>query len=139
ERPALQVPREDDVDDVLRREATHRRDRVDDRDGPLDRNLVFQAAPRGELAVWRAPEPLARVHAPAGEQPVGPPVLLVPAQEDPPAPAQDRGDPDARLGAPPASAALEEPNPRTPRSVAGSSSTSAVWTDATCTTTSWAI
>jgi hypothetical protein len=47
-----------------------------------------------------------------------PPVLLVPAEQDPPAPAQDRRHADARLGAHQASAGLDDPNPRTPRSVA---------------------
>ena len=92
-----------------------------------------------ELPVQRPHEALARVHAPAGKQPVRPAVLLVPAEQDPPAPAQDRRHADPGLGAHQASARLEEPNPRTPRSVAGSSSTSAVSTGANGTTTSWAI
>src|SRR5262245_44896552 len=135
----LEVAREDDVDDVLRGDAVSRRDRVDDRDRTLDGNLVVQPDLFGQLPVQRADEALTRVHPTAGEQPVRAAVLLVPAEQDPSAPAQDRGHPDPRLGAHHASARLEEPKPRTPRSVGGSSSTSAVSTAANGTTTSWAI
>ncbi len=41
ERASGQVAGEDDVDDVLRGEAARRRDRVGDRHGALDRNLVL--------------------------------------------------------------------------------------------------
>ena len=60
QRPAAQIPGEDDVDDVLRGEAPHRRDRVDDRDGPLHGRLVDPDLFR-ELAMERVDEALARV------------------------------------------------------------------------------
>ena len=50
ERPAPQVTREDDVDDVLRGEAAHGRDRVDDRDRALERDQVVDPDLLGELA-----------------------------------------------------------------------------------------
>src|SRR5262245_10542420 len=139
ERPPLEVAREDDVNDVLRSEAAHRSDRVDDRHRALDGNLVVHPHLLGELAMQRADEALARVHTASRQQPVRAALLLVSAEEDAPAPAQDRRHPDARLGRHYASSRLDEPNPRTPRSVPGSSSTSAVWADAIGTTTSWAI
>ena len=49
QRPAAEVAREDDVHHVLRGEAPHRRDRVDDRDRPLDRQLLVDADLLAEL------------------------------------------------------------------------------------------
>src|SRR5207249_12269246 len=113
ERPAAEIAREDDVDDVLRGEGPSRSDRVDDRDRSLERKLVGDPDLLAELAVQRPDQALTGVHAPAGEEPVLAPGLLVPAKEDPSSPAQDRRDPDAGLDR---HHAAEEPNPRTPRS-----------------------
>jgi hypothetical protein len=59
ERPAAEIAREDDVDDVLGREALHRRDRVDDRDGPLHGDVLADAYLFGELPTKRVDEALA--------------------------------------------------------------------------------
>jgi hypothetical protein len=99
ERTTGQVACEDDVDDVLRGEAAHRRDRVDDRNRPLHRDLVLDPDLLGQLAVERVDEALAGVDAPAREQPVVATVLLVPAEQEAPLPAQQRGDADAGLKA----------------------------------------
>ena len=134
ERALAQVAREDDVDDVLRGEAANRRDRVGDSDRPLDRHLVVDPHLLPQLAVEGVDEAFARVHPAAREEPVLAAALLVPAEQDAPLPAQDRGDPDARLHH-----GCEEPKPRTPRSLSGSSSTSASSSSGTGRTTSWAI
>src|SRR3954447_712075 len=136
ERPAAEVAGEDDVDDVLGCEAAHGRDRVDDRDRPFDRHLVGDTDLLGELAVQRVDERLARVDSPTGQKPAVAAGLFMPAEEDPPLPAQHRGDADAWLRA---HQSFDEPNPRTPRSLSGSDSTSTVATSGTGTTTSWAI
>src|SRR5947207_15763159 len=77
ERAPLEVRREDDVDDVLGREAAHRRDRIDDRDRALDGNLVGDSHLLRKLAMERADEALARVDSTPRQQPVLAPVLLV--------------------------------------------------------------
>src|SRR5437763_4125376 len=135
ERAPAEVAGEDDVDDVLRGEAPDGRDRVDDRDGALDRQLLVDSDLLRELAVQGVDEALARVHAAAREEPVLLAGLLVAAEEHAVAPAQDRGHADPRLG----SHRADEPNPRTPRSLAGSSSTSSSSSSATGTTRSCAI
>ena len=97
ERAAAQVAREDDVDDVLRREAADRCDRVDDRDRAFHRNLVLDPDFLGQLAVQRVDEALAGVHAAARQEPVLAVVLLVTAEQQAGLPAQQRRDPDPRL------------------------------------------
>src|SRR6185436_4747144 len=60
---------EDDVDDMLRPEAPLRRDRLHDRDGPLDRNLVAvvnQSRLLRELTRQRVRQAFPAVHAAAG-------------------------------------------------------------------------
>src|SRR6266545_3811190 len=136
ERAPTEIAREDDVDDVLRREAAYRRDRVDDRDGPLDRQLVVDPDLLRQLAVEGVDEALARVHTATREQPVLLPALLVTTEKDASPPAQDRRDTDPRLSW---HHDADEPKPRTPRSVAGSSSTSIGSGSATGMTTSCAI
>jgi hypothetical protein len=70
ERAAAEIACADDVDDVLRRRGAHRRDRVDDRNGPLQRQLVENADLLRKLAVQRVNQALARVDAAAGKKPV---------------------------------------------------------------------
>jgi len=68
ERP-VERPGEDDMDDVLRPEAAFRRDRLDDRDRPLDRQLVaiaHEARLFRQLALQRVDERLAARHAAPG-------------------------------------------------------------------------
>src|SRR5690349_17841066 len=84
----------------------------------------------------RVGERLAGVDAAAGEQPVLLAGLLVAAEQHAVAPAQDCGDADPRLGP---HQTRDEPNPRTPRSLSGSSSTSTRSTSGTATSSSWAI
>src|SRR5205823_6168729 len=88
-----------------------------------------------ELAVQRVDEALAAVDATAGEQPILPARFLVSAEKHAPLPAQDCRDPDARLRR----HVAEDPNPRTPRSLAGSSSTSTSSNSGIGNTTSCAI
>src|SRR6185295_10100652 len=76
---------------------------------------------------------LARLDAAAREEPVLAAVLLVAAEQDPVAPAQQRRDADARL------VHRDDPKPRTPRSLSGSSSTSCSSSSGTASTTSCAI
>ena len=102
----------------VRGKAADRRDRVHDRDRPLTRDLVGHADLLRQLAVQRAHEALAGVHATPGQQPVRPARLLVPAEQDPSSPLQDRRHPNPRFRR---HQALDEPKPRTPRSLAGSS------------------
>jgi len=136
ERTAPEIAREDDVHDVLRREAPLRGDRVDDRNGALERQLEADSDLLRELPVQRVHEALARVDSAAGQQPVLASGLLVPAEKDASVPAEDRRDADSWLGA---HQAADEPKPRTPRSASGSSSTSTGVIPGTGTTTSWAI
>src|SRR4051794_27466267 len=82
ERASGEIAREDDVHDVLRLQSALRRDRVDDRDRALDRQLVPDPDLLVELPVERIDEALAGVDAAAREQPVlAAACLLVPAQE----------------------------------------------------------
>ena len=77
---AVELAGEDDVDDVLRPQAPLRRDRLDDRDRPLDGQLVVlpdEPCLLRELALERVHERLAAANASAGEQPVLSPALLV--------------------------------------------------------------
>ena len=113
---AVEVAGEDDVDDVLRAQRALGRDRVDERHRALDRRRL-DAHLLAELAVERVDEALARLHAPAREQPHLPPALLVSAQEHAAVPAEDRRDPDARLAH---HYSALEPKPRSPRSLSGS-------------------
>src|ERR671934_220112 len=119
---------------TTRGERAHGCDRVDDRHRPLDRNLVGDPQLLGQLPVERVDEALPRVHAPARQEPVLPLPLFVPAEEHASPPAENRGDADPRLGH-----YLDDPKPRTPRSLSGSSSTSASSISGTGSTTSWAI
>src|SRR5438874_8846920 len=135
ERAAAEVAGEDDVNHVLGRERTHGCDRIDDRDRPLDRQLVRDPELLDQLTVQRSDEALARVHAASRKQPVVAIALLVPAEEDAPAPAQDRGDANPRLG----HQLPDDPWPRTPRSVTGSSFVSASSSSGTSSTTSCAM
>src|SRR6185312_10260453 len=136
ERSPAEIAREDDVHDMLRREAVPRGDRVDECDGSFHRELIVDADLLGELAVQRVDETLAAVDAAAGQKPVLLARLLVAAEEHAPLPAQDRRDTDARLGL---HHVAEDPNPRTPRSLAGSSSTSTSSSSGIGRTTSCAI
>ena len=77
ERAALEITGEDDVDDVLRGEAAHRRNRIDDRHGPLDRDLVGDPHLLGKLAMKGPDEAFARIDSAAWEEPVLAPGLLV--------------------------------------------------------------
>src|SRR5262249_43199674 len=116
-----------------------RRDRVDERDRAFEGELVVLADDAGlllQLAHERLDEALPRPDAATREEPVLLSRLFVPCEEDPAVPAQDRRHADARLAR---HQTVEEPNPRTPRSDSGSSSTSTGVTLATGRTTSWAI
>src|SRR5438067_10877810 len=70
ERTSGEIAGEDDVHDVLRLELRLRRDRVDDRDRALERNLVGETDLFRELAMERVDEALPRVDPASGEQPV---------------------------------------------------------------------
>jgi len=66
---AVQLAGEDDMDDVLRPQTPLRRDRLDDRDRPLDRQLVaiaHEARLFRQLALQRVDERLAARHAAPG-------------------------------------------------------------------------
>ena len=67
--------------------------------GPSTGSFVVDPDLLRELAVQRVDEALARVDAAARQQPVLLSRLLVPAEQHPALPAQDRRDADARLGA----------------------------------------
>src|SRR5579864_1264740 len=137
EGPAGEIAGEDDVDNMLGNERALRGDRVHDRDRPLDRDLVLDAYLLAQLPVQRVGEALARVDAAAGQEPVVAATgLLVLAEQDPLLPPQHCRYPDARLER---HHTADEPNPRTPRSLSGSSSTSIGSTSGTCSTTSCAI
>src|SRR5262249_49813429 len=125
---------EDDVDDVAVVLRPVRGDRLGDRDRALEEDLFNDADLLRELAAERLGQRLAALDAAAREQPV---LLARPrlaAQENPPAPAQERGDGEGR-----AAHRRDEPNPRTPRSDSGSSSTTTSSTSGTGTITSWAM
>src|SRR6266508_3804024 len=119
ERAAPQMPGEDDVDDVLGGPA-RRRDRVRDRHRALEDEVLGEPHLLLELVTERIDERLSRVDAAARQQPVLAPRLLLADEEDPGLPPQDHGHADAGFH----HTAREEPNPRTPRSLAGRSSTS---------------
>ena len=122
-------PGEHDVDDVLRPEAPLGRDRLDDRHGAFDGELLVLPHEPGllrQLAVERLDERLAAAQAAAGQQPVLAAALLVAAEKDRAVPSQHGGDADPRLGS---HQAPEEPRPPSPRSLGGSSSTSTSSTD----------
>ncbi len=89
-----------------------------------------------ELALERTHEALAAPHPAAGEQPDLAARLHVPEEQDAPAPAEDRRNADPRL---PHAQLADDPNPREPRSLVASSSTSTSRTEATGTMTSWAM
>src|SRR2546430_10471638 len=97
QRASAEVAREDDVDDVLGREALHGRDRVDDRDRALNRHLLADSELLPELSVQRIDQALPRVHAPARQQPVLLAGLLVAAEQHPVVPTQQRRDADPGL------------------------------------------
>src|SRR5687767_9123417 len=136
----LDLAREDDVDDVLRRQRPSGRDRVDDGDRALEGRC---ADPHllGELPTERVHQRLARVDAAAREEPDVPPALVVAAEQDPVAPAEERRDADARFHPHQGALAVrpDDPWPRVPRSVSDSSSSSSSLTPATSTSTSCAI
>src|SRR5262249_9589832 len=124
---------------VLRPEASFGRDRLDDRHWPFDGQLhpaLHNAGFLGELALERLRERLAAVHAAAGKQPVLVTALLVPDQEYPPVPTENRGYSNARFRS---HQWADDPKPRTPRSLSVNSSTSTRVTAGTGMTTSWAI
>src|SRR5439155_22549006 len=97
ERAGAKIAGEDDVHDVLRGEAPHGGNRVDDRDGPFDREILVDADLLRELAVQRVDEALARVDTSAREQPVLAAGLFVAAQEHALSPAEDGRDADPRF------------------------------------------
>src|SRR4029453_12975970 len=130
------VGREDDVDDVLRLAAAHRRDRVDDRDRSLERHRIVDSHLLEQLAPERVDERLARVDAAAWQEPVLASRLLVAAEQDEVLPTQERGDTDAGFDV--HQCLPEEPKPPSPRSLSGSASTSRRAAPGTATTTSWA-
>ena len=102
ERAAGKVGGEDDVDDVLGGEAPGRCDRIDERDGALQRQLNVLADDSdlfAQLPHECLHEALAGVDAAAGEEPVLLAGLLVPAEEHTIVPAQQRRDADPRLSA----------------------------------------
>src|SRR5207248_5049050 len=98
-------------------------------DGVVDPDLLR------ELPAQGIDERLARIHPPAGEQPVVLVLLLVAAEQNAIPPVQERRDPDPRL----AQFLPDDPKPPSPRSLGGSSSTSRRLAVGTATTRSWAI
>src|SRR5579862_5858233 len=121
------VGREDDVHHVLpRRNHRLRRDRVDDRNGPLELHVGLDPELLAQLTTQRLDECLATVDAASRQQPILLPRLLLTAEEHPPLPAEDRADPDPWLRQCPV-----DPKPSAPRSPAGSSSTSTISTGGT--------
>ena len=136
QRSPAEIAREDDVYDVLRHEAALRADRIDNRDRTFHRQLIVDADLLCELAVQRVDEALATVDAAAWQEPVLLAGLLVSAEEHASLPAQDRRDSNARLRG---HQLADDPNPRTPRSLEGSSSTSTNSTSGIGRTTSCAI
>src|SRR5206468_7956258 len=97
QRASAEVAREDDVHDMLGREALYWRDRVDNRDRALNRHLLADSELLPELAVEGIDQALPRVHAPARQQPVLLAGLLVAAKQHAVVPAQQRRDADPRL------------------------------------------
>src|SRR5262245_1054282 len=134
QRAVGQIGREDDVDDVLAADERLRRDRVADRDRPLELHVRLDAELLPQLPSERLDQRLAAVHPAAGQQPVLLAGLLLSAEQHAPLPAEDRAHTDARLHQ-----CRDDPKPRTPRSLAGSSSTSTRSSSGIGSTTSWAI
>src|SRR6185295_19719248 len=121
---------------VLLREALRGCNRVDDRDRSFHGQLIVDSDLLGELAVQCIHQALTGVDAAAGQQPVLLAGLLVPAQQHLVLPAEDCRNANARFGR---HHAAEDPKPRTPRSLEGSSSTSTSSSSGIGSTTSWAI
>jgi hypothetical protein len=96
ERAVAQARCEDDVHDVLGRPAG-RRDRVGERDRALEREVLVEPHLLGELALEGVDERLPHADAAARQEPVLAALLLMPHEEHPALPPQDRGHPDARL------------------------------------------
>ena len=92
ERAAVEIGGEDDVDDVLPARAVRRRDRVDERHRPLERQLVADAELLLELSAQPLQEAFAGVDTTAGQQPVLLSRLLVAAEQEPVAPAKNGRD-----------------------------------------------
>src|SRR5437588_3641591 len=134
ERAVREIGREDDVHDVLAREQRLRSNRVADRDRSLELHVCLDPELLAQLAAERLDQRLAGVDSAAGQQPVLLVGLLLTAEQHAPLPAEDRADADARLHQ-----WCEEPKPRTPRSLSGSSSTSTSTTSGIGRTTSCAI
>src|SRR5262245_60755605 len=134
QRSSPQVAGEDDVDDVLGGSAV-RRDRFDDGDRALERQVLFDPALLGELAFQRLKQSLPAIDAASGKHPVLLARLLLADKEDAALAPEDGRNPDSRFH----HTACDEPKPRTPRSLPGSSSTSRTATSGTGRTTSWAI
>src|SRR3990170_2774622 len=136
---ARYVCSEDHVDHVLALRLPVRRDRIDERNGTLQRYLdTRRKEPRllPELAAKRPDEALPGSHTPTGQQPHLVLSFLVAEQQDPAAPAEDRRNADPRLAH--AQWAVD-PKPCAPRSLAASSSTSTRRTVATGAITSCAM
>ena len=117
---AVELAREDDVDDVLRPRGSLGEIDSTIAIGPST-GLVVQADEArllGELPLQRLDERLAAPHPSAGKQPVLAPALLVADEEDRPVPAQQggsrmRGSGRTRRQLP------DEPSPPSPRSLGG--------------------
>ena len=124
------------MDDVLRGEAADWRDRVDDGYRALDRDLVRQADLLRKLAVECATRLSPEFTPPPGSSQYARSAFSCRQSRIRPPQLQDRRHADTRLGR---HQAFDDPKPRTPRSVAGSSSTSTGSTSASGTTTSCAI
>ena len=97
ERPVRQVGGEDDVDDVAAGQHRARRDRVDERDRPLELDVGLDRELLAQLAPERLDQRLADVDAASRQQPVLLARLLLAAEQHPALPAEDRRDADARL------------------------------------------
>src|SRR5262245_9645056 len=133
QRAVAEAAGEDDVDDVLRRPAG-RGDRVGERDRAFEREVVLDSDLLGEFAFHGLEEGLPGADAAARKQPVLPIVLLLPNEKDSVLAPQDRRHPDSRLHR----QVRDEPKPCTPRSLAGSSSSSTSSSSGTGRTTSCA-
>ena len=137
---AVSVGREDHVHDVLAVRRRVGRDRIDDRNGPLERHLGAVVEEPGllrQLSLERPHEALADLNAAPRQEPHLALGLLVPEKQDAALPAQDGRDANPRLGH--RGQLDDDPNPRAPRSLTASSSTSTIRTAATGATTSWAM
>ena len=99
ERAPAEVAGEDDVHHVLRRNAALGRDRVDDRDGALDRQLVVDPDLLRELPVERVDRLSPELTPPPGSSQYSLPGFSCRQSRMRSVPAQDRRDADPRLGA----------------------------------------